>query len=250
MFTESQSISVYEQYYLLSVTVHQCIWAVLSTVSHSPSMYVSSIIYCQTLFINIYELYYLLSVTVHQCIWAVISTLSQCSSVYMSSIIYCQSQFINVCEQYYLLSDTVHQYIWAVLFTVSHSSSTYIHEQYYLLSSMHMSSIIYCRSQFINVYEQYYLLSVTIHQWIWAVLSYVSHVVHQVYEHYCLVWAPWLRGRASDSRLRGPGFESCAAVLKPWASFFTLHCSSPLSCINEYLAIDKWWICVRAAFAH
>ena len=29
-------------------------------------------------------------------------------------------------------------------------------------------------------------------------------------------------GRASDSRLRGPGFESCAAVLKPWASFFTL----------------------------
>ena len=31
--------------------------------------------------------------------------------------------------------------------------------------------------------------------------------------------APWLRGRASDSRLREPGFESCAAVLKPWASF-------------------------------
>ena len=51
--------------------------------------------------------------------------------------------------------------------------------------------------------------------------------------------APWLRGRASDSRLRGPGFESCAAVLKPWASVFTLHCSSPLSCINEYLAIVK-----------
>ena len=53
------------------------------------------------------------------------------------------------------------------------------------------------------------------------------------------VWAPWFRGRASDSRLRGHGFESCAAVLKPWASFFTLHCSSPLSCINEYLAIDN-----------
>ena len=49
----------------------------------------------------------------------------------------------------------------------------------------------------------------------------------------------WLRGRASDSRLREPGFESCAAVLKPWASFFTLHCSSSLSCINEYLAIDS-----------
>ena len=41
------------------------------------------------------------------------------------------------------------------------------------------------------------------------------------------------------TRLREPGFESCAAVLKPWASFFTLHCSSSLSCINEYLAIDS-----------
>ena len=50
--------------------------------------------------------------------------------------------------------------------------------------------------------------------------------------------APWLRGRELDSRLRGPGFESCAAVLKPWASFFTLHFSSPLSCINEYLVVD------------
>ena len=44
---------------------------------------------------------------------------------------------------------------------------------------------------------------------------------------------------ASDSRLREPGFESCAVVLKPWASFFTLHCSSSLSCINEYLAVDS-----------
>ena len=33
--------------------------------------------------------------------------------------------------------------------------------------------------------------------------------------------APWLRGRAMDSRLREAGFEFCAAVLKPWASFFT-----------------------------
>ena len=33
----------------------------------------------------------------------------------------------------------------------------------------------------------------------------------------------WLRGRASDSRLRGPRFESCAAVLKPWAILFTLQ---------------------------
>ena len=29
------------------------------------------------------------------------------------------------------------------------------------------------------------------------------------------------------------------AVLKPWARFFTLHCASSLSCINEYLAIDS-----------
>ena len=50
--------------------------------------------------------------------------------------------------------------------------------------------------------------------------------------------AQWLRGRASDSRLRGPGFESCAAVLKHRAIVFILHCSSSLSCINEYLAID------------
>ena len=28
-------------------------------------------------------------------------------------------------------------------------------------------------------------------------------------------------------------------VLKPWGSFFTLHCSSSLSCINEYLAIES-----------
>ena len=50
--------------------------------------------------------------------------------------------------------------------------------------------------------------------------------------------AHWLRGRVMDSRLREPGFESCAAVLKSWTSFFTLYCSSLLSCINEYLAID------------
>ena len=40
-------------------------------------------------------------------------------------------------------------------------------------------------------------------------------------------------------RLREHGFKSCAAVLKPWASVFTLHCPSSLSCINEYLAIDN-----------
>ena len=54
-----------------------------------------------------------------------------------------------------------------------------------------------------------------------------------------ILLAQWLRGSASDSRLREPGFESCAAVLKHWASFFTLHCSNSLSYINEYLAIDS-----------
>ena len=49
--------------------------------------------------------------------------------------------------------------------------------------------------------------------------------------------AQWLRGRTSDSQLREPGFVSCAVVLKPWASFFTLHCSSSLSCNHEYLTI-------------
>ena len=42
-----------------------------------------------------------------------------------------------------------------------------------------------------------------------------------------------------NSQLREPGFESSAALLKPWANVFTLHCSSSLSCINEYLAIDS-----------
>ena len=51
--------------------------------------------------------------------------------------------------------------------------------------------------------------------------------------------AQWLRVRASDSRLRESRLESCAAVLKPWTSCFTLHCSSSLSCIHEYLVIDS-----------
>ena len=60
----------------------------------------------------------------------------------------------------------------------------------------------------------------------------------------------WLRGRASDSKQREPGFESCAAVLKPWASFFTPCCSSSLSCINEYLAIDSGDYVYEQPFAH
>ena len=68
------------------------------------------------------------------------------------------------------------------------------------------------------------------------------HACVENFQHSLPIWnwlAQWLSGRASDSRLREPGFESCAAVLKPWASFFTLHCSSSLSCVNEYLAIDS-----------
>ena len=30
----------------------------------------------------------------------------------------------------------------------------------------------------------------------------------------------------------------CCGV-KPWADFFTLHCPSSVSCINEYLAINS-----------
>ena len=65
---------------------------------------------------------------------------------------------------------------------------------------------------------------------------------HVFYRYICLYicGAQWLRGRASDSRLREPGFESCAAVITPLASVFTRHCSSSLSCINEYLVIDKY----------
>ena len=73
--------------------------------------------------------------------------------------------------------------------------------------------------------------------------------IHVCMHAYMLCRAWWLMGRASDSRLREPGFESYVAVLKPWASFFTLHWSSSLSYINEYLAIDSGG-CVRAAFEH
>ena len=62
--------------------------------------------------------------------------------------------------------------------------------------------------------------------------------------------AQWHRGRVSGSRLRGPGFESCGVMLNNLGQvIFTLHCSSSLSCINEYLAIDSGGY-VRTAFAH
>ena len=65
----------------------------------------------------------------------------------------------------------------------------------------------------------------------------MANVCAKIRLHFCR--AQWLRGRVSDCRLREPGFESCAAVLKPWASLFTLHCSSSRSCINVYLTIDS-----------
>ena len=55
----------------------------------------------------------------------------------------------------------------------------------------------------------------------------------------CNGTAQWLRGTDLDSRLWESRLQSCDVVLKPWASFFTLHCSSSLSCINENLAIDS-----------
>ena len=60
-----------------------------------------------------------------------------------------------------------------------------------------------------------------------------------------------LRDRASDSRLRGPGFEFCAAVLKPWVGKF-FH-STLLQFTKLYKRVPgyrQWWICVRAAFVH
>ena len=51
----------------------------------------------------------------------------------------------------------------------------------------------------------------------------------------------WLRGRASDSRLREPRFESCAAVLKLGHVF---HLRSWV------LGYRQWWIFVQAAFMH
>ena len=59
-----------------------------------------------------------------------------------------------------------------------------------------------------------------------------THTHPHTHTHTTLCRAQWRRGRASDSRLRETGFESCVVVLKCWASFCILHCSSSLSCIN------------------
>ena len=70
-----------------------------------------------------------------------------------------------------------------------------------------------------------------------TVLSWLMYLLPGPCLSYCRV--QWLRGRSSDSRLREPRFKFCAAVLKPWAIVFTLHCFSSLSYINEYMAIDS-----------
>ncbi len=48
--------------------------------------------------------------------------------------------------------------------------------------------------------------------------------------------SPVVELRALDKQ---PGCEACAAVLKPWTGFIILYCSSSLSYINEYLAIEQ-----------
>ena len=170
-------INVYEQYCALWVTVHQSVWAVLCTVSHSPSMCMSCIVHCESQSINVYEQYCALWVTVHQSVWAVLCTVSHSPSMCMSCIVHCESQSINVYEQYCALWVTVHQCVWAVLSTVSHSPSvcmsSIVHCDH--SPSMCMSCIVHCESQSINVYEQYCALWVTVHQCVWAVLSTVSH---------------------------------------------------------------------------
>ena len=52
--------------------------------------------------------------------------------------------------------------------------------------------------------------------------------------NYWICRAQWLRGRSSDSRLRGPGFESYAAVLKPSLHKF-FH-----STLFQFTQLYKW----------
>ena len=71
-------------------------------------------------------------------------------------------------------------------------------------------------------------------------------------EQFCILQsrAQWLRGRVLDSQLRGSEFESRAPVLKPWTSFFTLHCSNSLSYVNEYLTIGSGDYVYERPIAH
>ena len=45
--------------------------------------------------------------------------------------------------------------------------------------------------------------------------------------------------RTLDSQSREPGFESSCCRFKALVIFFTPHCYSSFSCINEYLVIDR-----------
>ena len=51
--------------------------------------------------------------------------------------------------------------------------------------------------------------------------------------------------RLSTKRTR---FRIMCSDIEPWTSSSTLHCSSSLSCVNEYLAIDRVDMC-RAGLA-
>ena len=77
-------------------------------------------------------------------------------------------------------------------------------------------------------------------QWcIGAVVYWCSGVLVQ--------WCIGAGARVSDSQLRKPG---CASS---WAIVFTLHCSSSISCMNEFMAIVSGvYLCpnnLRALFA-
>ena len=45
--------------------------------------------------------------------------------------------------------------------------------------------------------------------------------------------------RTQDSQSREPEFESSRCRFEAFAISFTPHCHSSLSCINEYLAVDR-----------
>ena len=59
----------------------------------------------------------------------------------------------------------------------------------------------------------------------------------QLFHTYC--GAQWLMGRASDSRRREPMIDPVLQCEHLGQVHFTTHCSSSLSCINEYLAKDS-----------
>ena len=77
---------------------------------------------------------------------------------------------------------------------------------------------------------------------------FLSASVVPTYTPYCF-WKSLVHFRPAGSNER-TRVRMLRCEVKTLGNFFTLHCSSSLGCINKYLAIDKWWICVRAAFEH